>query len=294
MSQQESWTVGRLLLWTTDYLKKSGSASPRLDAEVLLAEARDCQRIQLYTAFDEEPAEPIRTKFRELVKRRAAGEPVAYLVGRREFYSLSFQVTPAVLIPRPETEFVVMAALDAIKEVAAADHPVQVADIGTGSGAIAICVAKHSPQTQVTAVDISREALAVATDNAARLGVSDRIKFLTSDLFSGVAVSQQFDIVVSNPPYVAEGELALMSQETREHEPRQALVSGPTGLEIITRLIGEAASRLHVGGWLIFEISPMIESRARTLLEASGAFASVRTIKDLAGLPRVITGRRAG
>src|SRR2546427_2507830 len=183
----ESCTVLRLLTWTTDYLKSHGSESPRLDAEVLLAFARGCERIMLYTAFDQIVDDAIRASFRELVKRRGEGAPVAYLVGKREFYSLSFRVTPDVLIPRPETEFVVVAALDALKSlkskvqspkaepVAPADlgpwtldlGPCIVADVGTGSGAIAIAIAKHAPNCHIVATDICPAALAVAKENAA-------------------------------------------------------------------------------------------------------------------------------
>ncbi len=292
MSEQERWTIGRLLQWTTDYLKQHGSSSPRLDAEVLLSEARNCQRIQLYTAFEEEPPEEVRTKFRELVKRRAAGEPVAYLVGRREFFSLSFHVTPAVLIPRPETEFVVIAVLDAIKESAAGDQPIEVADIGTGSGAIAVSVAKHAPHSHLTAIDVSAQSLAIAQENAANHDVADRIDFVESDLFASVLPERQFDIVASNPPYVAENELALLSKETLEHEPRLALIAGPTGLEVIVRLIDQAGGRLRPNGWLIIEISPMIEAKARSHLEQDPRFIDVKTTKDLAGLARVLTARR--
>jgi len=291
MSQQERWTVGRLLQWTTDYLKKSGSSSARLDAEILLAEARNCQRIQLYTAFDEEPTEPIRTRFRELVKRRAAGEPVAYLVGRREFYSLTFQVTPAVLIPRPETEFVVIAVLDAVKEMGG-QEPIQIADVGTGSGAIAVSVAKHATTSLITAIDVNGDALSVANENAKLLQVIDRITLVESNLFAAVPPERRFDIIASNPPYVAENEESLMSPETRQFEPRLALVAGPTGLEVIGRLITEATERLNPHGRLIFEISPMIEAKARELLEQNSAFDQIKTIKDLAGLPRVIAARR--
>src|SRR5438094_4731857 len=155
----ESWTVLRLLTWTTDYLKSHGSDSPRLDAEVLLAHARGCERIMLYAAFDQVIDESTRAKFRELVKRRAEGVPVAYLVGKREFYSLSFRVTPDVLIPRPETEFVVVATLDVLKEIpnpkSKIQNPPLIADVGAGSGAIAVAIAKHAPQAQIVAIDIS-------------------------------------------------------------------------------------------------------------------------------------------
>jgi release factor glutamine methyltransferase len=294
MSQSERWTIGRLLQWTTDYMRQHGSPSPRLDAEVLLSEARGCQRIQLYTAFEEEPAEAVRTRFRELVKRRAAAEPVAYLVGRREFFSLPFRVTPAVLIPRPETEFVVIAVLDAIKDWNSDGQPVHVADVGTGSGAIAVSVAKHAPESHIIAVDISPHALAVARENAASHGVAARVEFLESDLFANVPSDRQFEIVASNPPYVADHEIDQLAKETREHEPRQALVAGPTGLEVIERLVDQAAERLVQNGWLICEISPMIDAKARTLLEQDSRYRDIQIAKDLAGLPRVLTARAVG
>src|SRR3981081_1373667 len=165
----EQWTIGRLLAWTTDYLKRQGAESPRLDAEILLAAVRNCQRIQLYTSFDEPADEPTRERFRELVRRRAEGTPVAYLVGHKEFYSLSFRVSPDVLIPRPETELLVVRLLDIAKSCPAAKTgpveanaaPFTIADVGTGSGIIAICAAKHLPGARVTAIDISPAALAV-------------------------------------------------------------------------------------------------------------------------------------
>src|ERR1700722_13685155 len=177
----EVWTVGRLLAWTTDFLRERGAESPRLDAEVLLAHALGCPRSQLYTTFDEQPSEAARQKFREFVRERATGKPVAYLVGRREFYSLSFRVTPDVLIPRPETEFLLIKLLDLAKQRAAATSaPLQIADIGTGSGILAVCAAKSLPASAVTAVDISPAALAVARENAQEHGVADRIEFLES------------------------------------------------------------------------------------------------------------------
>ena len=162
MAQSEVWTIGRLLQWTADYLKQHGSESPRLDAEVLLSHAAGCERIALYTRFDEEPEERVRGEFRQLVRRRAEGRPVAYLVGYREFYSMTFEVTPDVLIPRPETEFVVIEVLDLLKQPAFSDSPVRMADVGTGSGIIAVTVARHAPQCRVTALDINPVALAVA------------------------------------------------------------------------------------------------------------------------------------
>lgn len=298
MSQTEAWTVGRLLTWTTDYLKQHGSESPRLDAELLLAEAQGCSRIALYTVFGEEPTEAQRTAFRALVKRRAEGTPVAYLLGRREFYSLSFRVSSDVLIPRPETEFVVVGLLDLVKQrakergEAAAREELAIADVGTGSGILAVCAAKYVPTATVTAIDISPAALAVAKSNAADHGVSERIEFALSDLFAAIDSSRQFDVIVSNPPYVSESELAAASRDVRDYEPHLALVAGARGAEVIERLVPEAAARLRPGGWLLMEISPMIEPAVREIVAGDARLEFVATVKDLAGLARVVKARR--
>ncbi|HWB13428.1 MAG TPA: peptide chain release factor N(5)-glutamine methyltransferase [Pirellulales bacterium] len=289
MPQSETWTIGRLLQWTTQYLKQHGADSPRLDAEVLLAESLGCPRIQLYARFEEMPGEDTRTAFRELVRRRAEGTPVAYLVGRREFYSLSFRVTPDVLIPRPETEFLVIRLLDLAKP---ADAAWTVADVGTGSGVIGVCAAKYLPACRIVALDVSPKALDVAAANARDHGVDDRIEFVNSDLFAAVAPERKFDFVVSNPPYVAENELAALSRDVRDYEPRGALVAGSRGTELIARLIGEAGDRLKPGGWLLVEISPQIETAVRELVAADGRFALEPTVKDLAGLARVVQAQR--
>lgn len=292
MPEQESWTIGRLLTWTTDYLKRNAADSPRLDAELLLAHARGCQRIDLYTAFDSEVSDDVRSTFRELVKRRAAGTPVAYLVGKREFYSLSFQVTPDVLIPRPETEFLVIAALDEIKRLGPNRTPA-VVDVGTGSGAIAIAIARHAPAARVTAIDISPAALKVAQANAAAHQVSERIEFLVGDLLAALPAGELFDIIVSNPPYVSEAELAGLAREVKDHEPRLALIAGATGTEVIARLIPQAADRLRPDGLLVMEISPMLDRPVHELIAADGRFEPATTAKDLAGLSRVVKARRS-
>jgi len=292
----ETWTVLRLLTWTTDYLKSHASESPRLEAEVLLAHARGCERIMLYAAFDEVVAEDVRAKFRELVKRRAEGMPVAYLVGKREFFSLSFRVTPDVLIPRPETEFVVVEALDALKgfRVQGSGLSPLLCDVGVGSGAVAIAVARHSPEARVVAIDISAAALAVARENAATLQVAERIEFLQSDLLAGMPPETRFEVIASNPPYIGEHELPTLSPSVRDFEPRQALIAGPTGTEVIERLIPQAAERLVPGGWLILEVSPLIALRVVELIAADGRFEAAVITKDLAGLARVVKARRRG
>jgi release factor glutamine methyltransferase len=321
MSSAEPWTVGRLLNWTADYLKGRGSESPRLDAEVLLAETLQCRRIDLYTRFEEEPGDDARAAFREFVRRRAEGMPVAYLVGRREFYSLSFRVTPDVLIPRPETELLVVAVLDLLKKSgtsrsgvsavskepvaggeavavegetsAISDRPA-IADVGTGSGIIAVCLARHLPNSRVTAIDVSPAALSVAAENARQHGVADRIAFVASDLFAKVPADERFHIVASNPPYVAEAEMAGLAADVRKYEPRGALVAGPRGTEVIARLIPQAAERLLPGGRLLMEISPMIHDAVCELVRAESRLELAPTIKDLARLPRVVVAVRKG
>jgi release factor glutamine methyltransferase len=287
----DEWTIGRLLNWTADYLKQHGSESPRLEAEVLLAHARGCQRIELYTSFGDEADEALRTKFRALVKRRAEGAPVAYLVGHREFYSLDFRVTPDVLIPRPETELLVLALLDLVKATPG-EGPVTVADVGTGSGIVAIAAARRAPRVRATALDISPQALTVAGENAQRLGVADRVEFLESDLLAAVPAGRTFDVVASNPPYISTAEMHTLARDVREHEPRLALEAGPTGTEVIERLIPQAAERLVAGGSLLLEISPMLQQRVEALLTAESRLQLEPTMKDLAGLARVARARR--
>ncbi len=293
MTEDDEWTVGRLLEWTSKYLGERGADSPRLDAEVLLAFARKCQRIELYTAFDEIAHEDVRTTFRELVRRRADGTPVAYLVESREFYALPFRVTPAVLIPRPETEFLVIRLLDLAKEQRMGqDVPVSIVDVGTGSGILAVCAAYHLPASRVTAVDIRTDALAVARHNAAAHQVSQRISFLESDLLSAVPQHAQFDFVVSNPPYVSQAEYEALPAEVKNQEPHTALVAGETGTEVIERLIPQAAVCLNSGGWLLLEVSPMIAAKVQAILLAQPRFGDVSVTKDLANLPRVVAARK--
>lgn len=300
MTQPETWTVGKLLKWTTDFLRKHESESPRLDAEVLLAFARGCQRIELYTAFEEEPAEEIKVRFRELVKKRSQGEPVAYLVGNKEFFSLNFKVTRDCLIPRPETEHLVVAAIDIAKQLEQSrageenSHPVQIIDLGTGSGCIAIALAKHLPQAHITAVDRSQAALALAKQNAATHGICDRINFVESDWFQAFAAQTpipSWDIVVSNPPYISQAEYEKLAKSVRDFEPFSALVSGPEGTEDIQKLAQQATAHLAVGGHLLVEISPMISTKVQNIFSKS-PWNYEKTIKDLSQHARVVVAKK--
>ncbi len=294
-----SWTVGRLLQWTADFLKQRGADSPRLDAEILLAEALGCQRIQLYTAFEETPGEEKRTAFRELVKQRAEGTPVAYLVGRREFYSLSFKVRPGVLVPRPETELIVVTVLDIVKQLpspsgrgAGGEGFPTIADVGTGSGILAVTLAKHLPSARVIATDTSETALEVAAENARQHGVADRVEFIRGDLLSGVDAATTFDFIVSNPPYVSEAEYEKLPRDVKCFEPREALVAGPKGTEVIQRLLTQAIERLRPGGHLLIEVSPMIHDPVQELLSATSGLQPGPTVKDVARLPRVVVAKK--
>jgi len=287
----EEWTIGRLLDWTTDYLKQGGAGSPRLDAEVLLADARQCKRIDLYTAYDEVADESIRNTFRSLVKRRSEGVPVAYLVGRREFYSLEFQVSSAVLIPRPETEFLVIAALDLMREAMLDSDPPRVADVGTGSGCVSVSIARHHPSCRLTATDISPAALAIAKQNASVHKVDRRIEFVESDLFTNV--TGEFDLVVSNPPYIRDDEIESLVVDVRDHEPHDALAGGPSGIEITQQLIDQAAKHLRPGGWLIFEIAPDSQKELLEFIDQNPDYDAGTVTVDLAGLPRTIRAQRA-
>ena len=282
------WTVRRILEWTTGHLARHGSESPRLEAEVLLAHARGCKRIELYTHFDDAVSDEERALMRDLVQRRAKSEPVAYLVGRREFFSLDLRVTPDVLIPRPDTETLVVELLERAKGI---ESP-RIVDVGTGSGAIAIAAAVHLPTARVTAIDASEAALAVARENANEHGVAGRMRFLHGDLFAPLGDSVEFDVIASNPPYVRQGELELLPPDVRLHEPLSALAAGPEGLDVIERLIAEAPPFLASGGWLLIEISPRQASAVLKQLETHGAYAEVRAVKDLSGQIRVAVARR--
>ncbi len=298
----EPWTIGRLLVWTIDYLKKHGAENPRLDAEVLLAKSRSCKRIDLYAAYGEEASEALRTTFRDLVSRRAKGTPVAYLVGHKEFYSLDFEVTPDVLIPRPETESLVVALLDHAKEKGDKSNilpreengliPFLIADVGTGSGILAVCAAKYLTQARVTAIDVSPAALRVARRNAERHNVADRIAFLESNLFATVPADARFDFIVSNPPYVSTAEMAELPPDVRDYEPHVALEAGAQGTAVIEPLIAQSAERLKPGGMLLIEISPMIAAAVEQLVRDSNTYELGATIRDPAGHPRVIQATR--
>jgi len=280
----DAWTVGKIIELSTGHLKKHGSDTPRLDAEILLAHVRGCPRIKLYVDFAEPLSEKQRTAMRDLVKRRSQHEPVAYLVGHREFFSLDFKVTHDVLIPRPETETLVLDLITTAKPLSAP----QILELGTGTGCIAIAAAHALSKAQVTAVDISEQALAIATGNAEKHNVSGRITFLHGDLFAPLATGAKFDLIASNPPYVADEEIDSLPDDVRLHEPHLALKAGRRGLDVLTRIIADAPNFLNQGGVLLLEISPEQSADVTALLENRDAYTAIRVLKDPAGKLRVV------
>lgn len=280
----EPWTVRRILDWTTAHLTKHGSDSPRLDAEVLLAFARKCERIRLYTNYEDEVSEQERGLMRELVQRRAKSEPVAYLVGNREFFGLDFYVDSNVLVPRPDTETLVMELVDAAQQLSAP----AILDLCTGSGCIAIAAAANCTKASFLATDISERALEIAQKNAVTNALSEKIQFLLSDCFANIAEGTVFDIIVSNPPYIPDAEIETLDADVKQHEPRLALAGGADGLDFYRKIIDEAPQYLKDGGILILEFSPEQETSLKALFEASGKYEHVRVKADLAGRARVI------
>ena len=284
----ETWTPLRVLEWTTRRLTAAGVDGARLEAQVLLAHALACDRVALYLMFDKPLAADELARYRDLVKRRLAGEPVAYLVGHQEFWSLDLVVDPRVLIPRRDIETVVELVLDAVPDRAA---PLAVADVATGAGPLALALARELRAARVVATDLSEDALAVARGNAERLGLADRIDFLQGDLLAALPDGESFDVLVSNPPYVPSATIAGLSPEVRR-EPRGALDGGHDGLDLLRRLVDGAARHLSPGGLLALEHGFDQAAAVRGLLDDTGQFEAAATRADLGGQPRVTHARR--
>jgi release factor glutamine methyltransferase len=282
---EEVWTILRVLQWTADYFKRKGIPQPRADAEVLLASALGLERIQLYLRFDQPLGGGELTRFREFVKRRVTREPTQYITGRQEFWSLDLEVTPATLIPRPETEVLVETALELIE-----GRPLRVLDLGTGSGAIALALAREAPQISLFATDRSMDALFVARRNARRHGLDCRIAFVAMDLFEAfMPTAQPFDLVVTNPPYIGDLDLPHLSPEVRMFEPMGALRGGgPYGTDLIISILDQAPSLLAGGGHLLLEIGQGQEDFLRQRLSGKTGVAQFGFFKDYSGSVRVL------
>lgn len=273
-----------MLGWTTEFLTKHGCETPRLDAEILLAHARRCRRIELYTDYAEIVDQPTREAMRELVKRRSKKEPVAYLVGYREFYGLEFLVNPHVLVPRPETETLLLEALESARTM---ESP-QVLDLCTGSGCLAISFAKLKLGAMVTATDVSADALEVAQQNSLRHEVNDRVDFLRGDLFAAIPEAEKFDLILSNPPYVCSDEIEKLDLDVKAHEPHLALDGGTEGLDFIIRILENAPRFLKPNGKLFIEFSPEQADQIRELAPAASHAEHLKFHRDLSGQHRVV------
>ncbi|MCL2029193.1 MAG: peptide chain release factor N(5)-glutamine methyltransferase [Deltaproteobacteria bacterium] len=281
----ETWAVGRLLGATTEFLAGKGSPTPRLDAELLLARVLALTKVQLYINFDREVRPGELDQYRELVRRRARREPVAYILGEKEFYGLGLKTTPAALVPRPETELLVDEALRLAKKNWP-DEDILAADIGCGGGAIALALARELPRAEILAVDISPEALALARTNALNLGLDNRLTFLPGDLAAPLA-GRLFQLICANLPYIPESELAGLMPEVGAYEPRLALDGGPEGLAVIRRLLPDAPGLLAADGRLLLEIWP--DSLAALTDSAGRANLAVEEVlRDLGGHQRIV------
>jgi release factor glutamine methyltransferase len=280
----DSWTILKTLQWTADYLNRQGIDHSRPAAEILLAHSLNCERIDLYLRYDQ----PLHTdelgRFKTMIKRRIQREPDAYIIGQKEFWSLSFQVTPSVLIPRPETECLVEWALRRYP----GNDPIEVLELGTGSGAISVALAHERSNWQIRASDISPEALAVARQNARRLLVRDDLDFIKGSWFEPFDGQKCiFDLIISNPPYIASNDLAALDPEVRQFEPMTALDGGADGLGCLSQIINAAADYLKPKGLLILEIGYDQRVAVEALGRRRDAYQSIRIEKDYSGLDRV-------
>lgn len=282
---EETWTILKVLQWTTDYFRRKGLEQPRSDAEVLLAHALSLRRVDLYLRYDQPLRPEELARYRALIQRRAAREPTQYITGRQEFWSLELEVNPSVLIPRPETERLVELALEAF-----GTDPIRVLDVGTGSGAIAIALAKERPQWTIVACDISWDALQTARRNAERHGVSNRIALTMSHLTTAFRPTPPpFHLICTNPPYVGDAQWNDLAPEIRHHEPAQALRGGgPEGILIPQKLLEEAVPLLVPGGVLLMEFGMGQERLLAPAAHALPGVDTVEVLRDYSNIARVL------
>lgn len=284
--------VRRVLQEGAEFLFRMGVESARLDAELLLGKALGCPKEKLYLNYEMVLGISARDLYDSLLERRARREPLSYILGRREFWSLDYYVTPAVLVPRPETELLVEVALGLVKELDK-NRPIKILDLGTGSGAIAVSLAKDLGDVEIWATDLSAQALEVARTNALRHGVEKKIRFLQGDAF-GPARGQLnfFDMVVSNPPYVRRGELENLAAEVRDWEPQLALDGGADGLDFYRRIMAEGHLYLAAGGFVVLEIGADMGKEVCRLIAKAGSYSAVCVRQDYAGKDRIVITRK--
>ena len=286
----QSWTILSLVLWSADYLASRGVESGRLDAEWLLASALGTERLQLYLKYDRPVGPEEREAFKQQLRRRACREPLQYILGRAAFRELELVADPRALIPRPETEVLVEEVLAWAKDRKSGLGTVM--DIGTGTGAVSVSLAVEGVCEQIVATDISEGALEVARLNAQRHGVEALLDFRRGSLFEIVEAGEAFDVIVSNPPYLATGERAGLQPEIRDWEPSEALFAGDDGLDVIQPLIAEAPEHLTDGGLLALEVGLGQAERVTRQIDDSGRVEPARVRRDLGGLPRIIMAER--
>jgi release factor glutamine methyltransferase len=262
--------------------------SPRMNAELLLMFTLECDRAYLYAHPERDLTSDEITRYADILSERARGVPAQYISGHQEFWGMDLIVTPAVLIPRPETEHVIETVLACVGRTLLSASPLRLIDVGTGSGCIALALTKELPQAEIHASDVSSAALEIARANAARHQLESHIHFREADLLTGVD-NDSFDFIVSNPPYVGESEEDQVQLEVRKFEPRNAVFAGPTGVEVIARLIPQAHAALRVGGWLVMEISGTIVEGTKQLLTG---WEEIQIVTDLQGIPRVVAARK--
>ena len=292
-SGQKQWSIKGLLEWTEDYFVKAKVDQPRLCAELLLAQVLGVERIDLYIKFDHCPEEGQRAEFRRLVRRCAAGEPVAYLTGKAHFYSMEFAVGPGCLIPRPETETLVAQAIDFCRHET--NRPVvDVLDLCTGSGCAAIAIAANVLETEAVAVDSSPAALAYARRNVAAHELEGRITLLESDLFSQVEKAGKgvFDLIVANPPYISTDAFSRLNRTIRDYEPRDALWAGEEGLDVIRRIVAEAHRYLADEASLMIEIAYDQSEAVMALFQEAGYLSEITAVRDNLGHQRMVRAKR--
>ena len=289
-SPGDPWTILRMILWSAEYLTKKGVEAGRLDAEWLLSTALGVDRLQLYLQYDRPLSPEEREAFKPLLRRRASREPLQYIIGRSAFRQLELKTDPRVLIPRPETEVLVQEVLDWAS--AAGKSLGRVWEMGTGTGAVALSLAVEGACTTIVATDSSPDALSVAADNAERYDVSGLVEFREGSLFEPLEEGEEFDVIVSNPPYIAEGEKGELQPEVRDWEPPEALFAGEDGLDVIRPLVAGAPEHLLAGGLLALECGLGQAERIATDLNGTGAFAAVRIRPDLTGRPRFVIAER--
>jgi len=288
----QTWTIKKLLNWVTEYLAQKSIGSPRLSAEILLGHVMEMPRIELYTQFDKSVSKEQLDQLHDLVKRAGQHEPVAYLTGKTEFYSLELNVTRDCMIPRPETELLVQRAIEFLRTRTGAQF---VCDLCTGSGCIAVAIARNFPDARIIATDISAAALVVAAENVEKHRLKDRVTLLCGDLFEPIVPQldvEKFDLIVCNPPYVSATEYEKLDRNVRDYEPKLALFAGVNGLDIYRRIVEKADQFLKPHAALMLEIGYAQASAIKELLEPTGAFTEIKIEKDLHNNDRIAVAER--